>query len=167
MNTVQIESQDYEYMSMDEFDGNWWFYDESIRVPDNDILLIKPFTKMQSERLWEKFISKRNRHFMLLDGDEFITIGEPAYKWLDDWNDYDFNKMSTYLRKSISYKYEDYIIVFYMKEISIRTTWNIFLKHWINFLFEDEGTIVLNPKSECILVFSNGLLFVSKYKDTI
>jgi hypothetical protein len=49
-----------------------------------------------------------------------------------------------------------------MREIAIETTWSIFLKHWINFLFEDEGVIVVNNENDNIVVLSNGALFIGK-----
>ncbi|MBM7870717.1 late competence protein required for DNA uptake (superfamily II DNA/RNA helicase) [Clostridium pascui] len=150
------------YERMDSFRYNWWFYDESIRVRDEEITMIKPLTEIYSKLLWEKYINTEKRHVMLLGKNELHPLQRIEYNWQDDWNINEYKNMRKCLRYVLSYKDEDVIFILYMKEISIETTWSIFLKHWINFLFEDEGVIVVNERNENIIVFRNGALFVGK-----
>ncbi|SHH88962.1 Protein of unknown function [Clostridium intestinale DSM 6191] len=75
------------YMNMDEYSQNWYFYDEEIRVPSEDIKEIKPLRTRYSEILWEQYISKCNRHFMLLDSkDKISMLSKLDYNWQEDWN---------------------------------------------------------------------------------
>jgi hypothetical protein len=152
------------YMDMSDFCRKWYFYDEEIRVPNEDIKNIKPLSVNCSEVLWGKYISNRNRHFALLDSDDNLSLLEKKdYNWLDDWNNGTFQNFRNYLNINIPNKQSDTIIVFWSKESSVETKWNIFIKYWANFLFDDEGVILINTKNENVLVFcSDGILLTGK-----
>jgi hypothetical protein len=49
---------------------------------------------------------------------------------------------------------------FWSEEHAIQTPWHVFLDHWINFLFEDEGSILLSPQYPQAVVFGpDGYLY--------
>lgn len=156
---MEINSSD-KYMNMEEYSQKWYFYDEEIRVPSEDIKQIKPLLTRYSEILWQQYISKYNSHFMLLDSkDKISMLRKQDYNWLEDWNSSIYNNFRDYLSKALPYNHEDTIIVFWSKESAVETTWRIFIKHWANFLFDDEEVVLINTTNEIVLVFcSDGVL---------
>lgn len=117
---------DNKYEHMDSFEYNWWFYEESIRVPDEEITKIKPLTEIYSKLLWGKYINTEKRHLMLCGKNEVPPLQRIEYNWQDDWDINEYKNMRNCLRDILSYKDEDIIFILYMKEISIETTWSIF-----------------------------------------
>ncbi|GAB3535473.1 hypothetical protein GCM10027342_53180 [Photobacterium alginatilyticum] len=51
---------------------------------------------------------------------------------------------------------ESVLYVFWKQEIGIGTTWNVFCQNWANFLYEDEGVILVIPGSDISVILSNG-----------
>ena len=152
------------YINMENYNKNWYFYDEEIRVSSEDIKNIKPLSVGYSGLLWQQYISNSNRHFMLLNSDDKLTLLEKQnYNWLDDWNNGTYDNFKNYLSRNLPYNQGDTIIVFWSKESAVETNWSIFIKHWANFLFEDEGVVLINTTNEKVLVFcSDGVLLKGK-----
>lgn len=152
------------YIDMNDYSQSWYFYDEEIRVPDEDINKIKPLSISFSELLWQAYISNGNRHFKLLDSrDKLSLLEKQDYNWLDDWNNATYDNFTNYLSRNLPYNQEDKIIVFWSKESAVETNWSIFIKHWANFFFDDEGVVLINTSNEIVLVFcSDGILLKGK-----
>ncbi|GAA0182540.1 hypothetical protein SH2C18_49010 [Clostridium sediminicola] len=158
------KDNDYRYINMNEWGMKWYFNDEEISVPKKDMKNIKPLSIKYSGLLWETYVSRRNRHFMLLDtNDKQLLLEKDAYNWLNDWNEGKYENFREYLIETMPYNFKDTIIVFWSKESAIETNWSIFLKHWANFLFDDEGVILINTNNENVLVFcTDGVLLKGK-----
>ena len=55
-----------------------------------------------------------------------------------------------------------------MKEVAVETLWWVFLKYWINFLFEDEGPVLISPLCYDAVSFGpHGSLFIGKRKNLV
>ncbi len=125
----------------------------------SDLNQIKIFTEQYSEVQWQKYVSSKNRHFMLLGNDEWpasiVHDKNYLYNWQNDWND---NHFESFKEKLIELEIPDSTIIlfFWMKEHCIETTWKIFVNNWINFLYEDEGCILVNLLNKKTIIFSNG-----------
>ncbi len=76
-----------------------------------------------------------------------------------DWNENDFTEFEFKL-KSIGIPDDSALYIFWMKEIGMQTTWGVFCNNWANFLYEDEGCILIIPELEKSLVLSNGLAWL-------
>lgn len=151
------------YISMSEFAMNWCFSDELIQ---GQYVNIKPLSQEYSSFLWEKYVSKSNRHLMLLAKDEWPSSLElGSYNWEADWNNNIYNYFGAYLDEQVSFMPNDIIYFFWMKELCVETVWWFFLKYWILFLFEDEGTLIINPSSlEAISFGPSGSVFIGNRK---
>ena len=154
------------YVDMNKYEGNWFFYDKAVPVNEQDIKLIKPLTKQYSIFLWSKYISQKNRHLMLLEKNEWPNLLKiQEYNWAEDWNERNYNGLSEYLINKASFIDDDLIYFFWMKETGVETTWAIFLKYWINFLFEDEGPILISPEKDDAFSFGpSGTVLIGKRK---
>jgi hypothetical protein len=146
------------YIPLDQWDGKWAFFDSAFKVNDNDYDKIKPLNEEFSCQLWDKFISTKNRHLVLLDNDEWpklLTRTVSVYNWLDDWNNNNPTKLQEVLQQHVGMSIDGIVLFFWMKECAVETTWEIFLTHWINFLhYDDEGSILLSMETHQAIIFS-------------
>lgn len=152
-------------INMDQFGSNWFFYVEDMVLPSEDIENIKPLSKEYSSVVWNQNINNHKHHFALFSKNErqALLLKKIDYDWQADWNNEVYENFSDYLKGNILYKPYDIIVVFWSKECAAETSWKIFLKHWANFLFDDEGVILLNTLNENLLVFcSDGVLYEGK-----
>jgi hypothetical protein len=49
------------------------------------------------------------------------------------------------------------LYIFWMRETGVATNWGVFCRNWSNFLYEDEGCILILPSHKAAFVLSNGL----------
>jgi len=129
----------------------------------NDIEKIKILSELNSSSKWENFVSLSNRHFMLLQDDEWpskiIADDNFLYRWVEDWNEDFFLHFSSILN-AIDLPGNSELYVFWMKEVGLKTNWDVFCRNWINFLYEDEGCILVLPDSDKSIVLSNGVAWL-------
>lgn len=153
------------YISMSDFSQNWCFYDEELKISRKDLNHILPLSKEYSSKIWNNHIHNEVSHFSLLNSYEkkALQLVKKEYNWQKDWNNSTYNNFSEYLNNNVMFIAEEKIIVFWSKVCSAETDWATFLKHWPNFLFEDEGVILLNTMNGHILLFtSDGLIYTGK-----
>lgn len=134
------------------------FYDDP-KMSENHLEQVNILSKDECSTLWQKFVSAKNRHFILLDSSEWapkiIAENSSWYCWFQDWNNDDFSTFTTML-STLPIPNESELHVFWMQEIGITTTWNVFCQNWSNFLYEDEGVILVIPDSDISVILSNG-----------
>lgn len=139
------------------------FYNDPV-IPDIDLSKIKAMPGDEAGQKWEKYVSKKNRHFMLLGDDEWPSLivdqNEPLYTWQEDWND-DKPQQLQSLFDTMGMSNDDEVIIFWMKEIAATMPWYVFYENWINFLYEDEGVILINTENNSAIIMSNGLIWFS------
>lgn len=141
---MEVNHNNYsKYINMEDFGSNWFFYVEDLKIPKEDSKYIKPLSYEYSSFIWSQNINNEKHHFALLNEHEkmALQLNKTGYKWQDDWNNSTYENFRNYLSKHTIYNPYDKIIIFWQKEEAVETNWDIFLKHWTNFLFEDEGVI--------------------------
>jgi len=108
---------------------------------------------------WTELVSGLNRHFMQLQDNEWpaqvVTESNFLYRWQEDWNNEDYSTFSSQLQ-DFGIPDASTLYVFWMKEVGIKTTWGVFCGNWGNFLFEDEGCVLVLPEHNVSVVLSNG-----------
>lgn len=121
--------------------------------------------KETSSSLWQQYISPNNRHFMLLANNEWpsqiVQKENFIYNWSKNWDDNNIDGFRDVLLE-LNLPANSEILFFWMQEIAIKTTWQIFTRNWINFLYEDEGCILLILKQNKSLILSNGKAWFRK-----
>ncbi len=124
-----------------------------------DLERINILDEKSSSDIWNKYVSAKNRHFMLLDDDEWpskITNNEIWHNWSNEWNNDDKQPYKLAL-ESLKIPTQSKLYVLWMKEIGIETNWEVFCNNWLNFLYEDEGCILVIPNVNTSVIMSNGL----------
>jgi len=147
---------------LSEIEG--YFYDEP-KMSLADLNKIQVLSEELSKEQWVKHVSAINRHFMLLKEDEWPSLivqnKNHLYHWLEDGNN-DEQDVFSQILEAINVSADTLIYFFWMKEVSVKTTWGVFTTNWANFLYEDEGCIVVIPESKIALVLSNGHAWIGE-----
>ena len=134
------------------------FYDDP-PIPESLHDSLHILDESEVRALWSEHVSSESRHFMLMADHEWPAIitssSDPIHYWNDDWNSNRLSDLTLKLEAS-GIPGEELTLIFWMKESGMRTKWGTFCGHWINFLYEDEGCIVLFPLRNQAYIFSNG-----------
>ncbi len=134
------------------------FYNDP-EMTRSDLDQIEILKEGGSSELWSSYISYRNRHYMLLEDDEWPSLivakNQSWYNWTDDWNNDDLGSFKSKLL-NLNILPSSNIYVLWMKEVGIKTKWGVFCNNWVNFLYEDEGCILVSPDSDTAVILSNG-----------
>ena len=130
--------------------------------------LISALNETESNHHWDRLVSLNKRHFMLLEDSDWpsqlVATSSVFYSWLDDWNNDSPDQFSSRLR-TLDLAADVPVFIFWMRETGARTNWGTFTDNWINFLYEDEGCIVVTEESTTSLVLSNGHCWVGNRAD--
>lgn len=143
------------YLPLEEFKHAWIFRHQSMPASSEQQALIKPMTAERSNVLWDTFISKNAIH-----SDDFGKNDWPAnndnfsstINWEARWES-DDNDLPLEILDHIDW--QDNTTVYYClnRNQILETTWANFKQCWKNFLFLDDGTILLGKKRDQVLQF--------------
>ena len=134
------------------------FYNDP-EMTEIDLGSIDILGKEECGEKWTELVSSKSRHLMRMEEEwpcKLMKDNHLLYDWLNDWNSDNIAPFKSVLEQKIALPSEAEIFFFWMKETGIRTTRSVFCRNWMNFLFEDEGCILVSPKFEPALLLSNG-----------
>jgi hypothetical protein len=153
------------YTPLDEFKYAWVFRHKSLPIDEKSLLKIKLMTEQRAMVLWDSFISKNADH------PDFFNKGDWAFdqaNWLDNgkWESV-WESEEAELPKTIveNIQWDPNTIVYYCinRKQVIETTWLNFKACWKNFLFIDDGTLLIGKKRTEVIQFNaNGLFKIGK-----
>ena len=147
------------YLPLESLKNAWIFKHKSLPISDKNITKIKPMTIERANILWDTFISKQ------VDHPDFFKKGDwPADKsnWLEQgkWEGiWDSNDEGLPILINDHLNWDNNTVVYYCsaRDNVIETTWLIFQQCWKNFLFMDDGPILIGKKRHQVVQFtSNG-----------
>ena len=147
------------YISIDELKNAWIFKHKSLPISASDSAKIKPMASNRAKTLWDGAISKQVDHpdfFKKGDWPENGTSWTDNGKWESIWD-----SEETALPELISthLKWDNNTVVYYCSTRSnvIETTWAVVQRCWNNFLFMDDGAILIAKKrNEAVQFLSTG-----------
>ena len=137
----------------------WIFKHKSLPISETDLSKIKPMIKDRANVLWDTFISRQ------VDHPDFFKKGDWPFdqsnwqeqgKWEGIWDSNEEN-LPELITNSIAW--DNNTVVYYCsnRENVIETTWVVFKRCWKNFLFMDDGCILVGKKrKESVQFNSNG-----------
>lgn len=140
-----------------------WFFDDP-EISENDLGKILPFSEEYASRLWEEQICPQ-RH--LLSGGKGEWAGQLkkiTYNYTNDWNNNNYTTFAECLSGLADLPDDEIIVFFWCREAGLETTWGVFLKNWINFLYDDEAPILMCPKTGFAAVFApSGAIYAGNW----
>lgn len=149
------------YQPLEKLKNAWIFKHKSLPITEDDLLKIKPMSVERSNVLWDTFISKQ------VDHPDFFKKGDWPFdksNWIEQakWeNVWESNEMALPSLITEHLKWDQNTIVYYCtsRNAIIETTWAVFQRCWKNFLFMDDGPILLGKKRPQAVQFNNNGLF--------
>ena len=145
------------YIDLDDFKYAWVFRHQSMPLAQNIKNLIKPMSPTRANNVWDAFISKQ------VDHPDFFKKGDwPANNatWTDsgEWEP-TWESEAPDLPENITehLHWDNNTTVYYCinRNLVIETTWINFQRSWKNFLFIDDGTILIGKKRQQAVQFTS------------
>ena len=144
------------YLPLESLKNAWIFKHKSLPISDKNITKIKPMTIERANILWDTFISKQ------VDHPDFFKKGDwPADKgnWLEQgkWEGiWDSNEVELPVLINDHLNWDNNTVVYYCsaRDNVIETTWLTFQQCWKNFLFMDDGPILIGKKRQQVVQFT-------------
>ncbi|WP_428772386.1 DUF2947 domain-containing protein [Vibrio sp.] len=146
------------YLPLDKYSRKWIFTHQSMPVPEADLEQIKPLEAARAAQLWVGNISAQSP-----DAERFSSSDWPMkaqswqpdpVDWMDAW-DSDAPDMPEEILQHIDWQDDVTVYFCYEKYNIIETKWSIFKRHWKNFLFFDDGPILIARRRKQALWFQN------------
>jgi hypothetical protein len=136
----------------------WYFVNDGYRdLSESDQKGILELTEAYSAELWNRYVSATARHLMLMNKSDWPNYAKGEQRKIGPFPDTDDEQshdvFAEILAQQVPYLPDDKIYFFWMKENAVETTWQIFLRNWPHFFFEDEGPILIVPNHLTAIVF--------------
>lgn len=145
------------YIDINEYNRKWIFTHQSMPVTENDLAQIKPMTQARSSQLWMDNISSQSPDAERLSPQDWPSKKAnwtDEIRWIDVWESDDDSLPPTIL-DHIDWQDDVTVYFCYEKYNVIETKWSIFKKNWKNFLFFDDGPILIARRRSETLWFSS------------
>ena len=147
------------YIPLSQLKNAWVFKHKSLPISPEDLEKIKPMAQTRAQVLWDTFISKQVDHpdfFKKGDWPLSANTWQDSAKWEGIW-DSNNSALPTLILEHLTW--DDNTVVYYCchRQQVIETTWAVFKRCWKNFLFMDDGVILIGKKRQQVVQFlSNG-----------
>ncbi|MGC9421473.1 DUF2947 domain-containing protein [Vibrio sp.] len=136
------------YLPLEQYPRKWIFTHQSMPIPAEDLAQIKPMTAMRSAQFWQENISAQSP-----DADRFSSQDWPSkpghwieqVDWISEWES-DEDSLPQAILTYINWQDDVTVYFCYEKYNVIETKWSLFKRHWKNFLFYDDGPILLGRR---------------------
>lgn len=144
------------YLALDEYQRKWIFTHQSMPVPQDELMHIRPMSQARAAQFWKENISPQSPDAERLSSQDWPM---KASNWLEeiDWMaawEADAPQLPDAILQHIDWQDDVTVYFCYEKYNIIETKWSTFRKHWKNFLFYDDGPILLGRRRNQALWFS-------------
>lgn len=147
------------YIAINQLKNAWIFRHQSLPISDDDLSQIKPMSPERSRQLWDTFISKQ------VDHPDFFKQGDWPYNakcWhnFGDWEkvwDSEEQALPALITEHLAWDNNTVIYFCPSRDKIIETNWAVFQRCWKNFLFMDDGSLLIGKKrQQAVQFFSDG-----------
>lgn len=136
------------YLPLEQYVRKWIFTHHSMPISEEDLAQIKPMTPARSAQFWKENLSAQSP-----DADRFSSQDWPSkasswteqVDWMTEWES-DDPDLPPAILAHIDWQDDVTIYFCYEKYNVIETKWAFFKQHWKNFLFYDDGPILLGRR---------------------
>lgn len=147
------------YIPLEQHHKAWVFRHQSCPISDDDKAKIKPMEAQRAVTFWNTFVSKQ------VDHPDFFKKGDWAFsqstwldqgKWEPEWES-DENELPELILTHLPWPNNTVVYYCNDRQHVIETTWEVFKRCWKNFLFMDDGPVLVGKKRDQVVQFmSNG-----------
>ncbi|MBD8512155.1 DUF2947 domain-containing protein [Photobacterium sp. 2_MG-2023] len=147
------------YIDINTYSRKWIFTHASMPVPAEDLVQIKPLSQARSATLWREHISSQSPdsdHFGKGDWAGEDKNWTETVEWQAAWDD-DEPALPEVLADFLDWEDNTPVYFCYEKYNLIETSWGVFKRNWKNFLFFDDGPLLIaRKKTQAVWFHSNG-----------
>ncbi|MEZ8731726.1 DUF2947 domain-containing protein [Vibrio splendidus] len=147
------------YTTLDEYQRKWIFTHQSMPLPAEDLEKIKPMTQARASQFWKENVSPQSPDAERLSSQDWPSKASnwnEEISWMANW-EADEPEMPEEILNFIDWQDDVTVYFCYEKYNVLETKWSVFKKHWKNFLFYDDGPILLGRRrSEALWFATNG-----------
>ncbi|PMO52455.1 hypothetical protein BCT11_24940 [Vibrio sp. 10N.222.52.B12] len=147
------------YLPLDEYQRKWIFTHQSMPVPEEDLAFIKPMSQARAAQFWKENVSAQSPDMDRLSSSDWLMKEQnwsQEVDWMAAWED-DEQGLPEEVITFIDWQDDVTVYFCYEKYNVIETKWSIFKKYWKNFLFYDDGPMLLGRRrSEALWFDSKG-----------
>lgn len=144
-----------QYIPLKEYRYAWFFTHREMPVDEQTSTLIKPLCEADSNQIWQQQISKKANHPDLFAKDDWPSkhkTWQNEGQWQQQWES-DASEMPDIVDQYIDWEDNSIVYFCYHADHIIETRWDVFRAHWKNFLFLDNGPILLGKRRSQVLQF--------------
>ena len=150
-----------QYIPLEQLKNVWIFKHKSLPISEKDLKNIKPMSASRANIVWDTFISKQ------VDHPDFFKQGDWAFnqnnwfeqgQWENIWESED-TALPPLITEHLVWDNNTVIYYCSSRNNIIETTWGLFQRCWKNFLFMDDGVILLGKKRSEVVQFNNNGYF--------
>ncbi|WP_028304444.1 DUF2947 domain-containing protein [Oceanospirillum maris] len=147
------------YIALQDYSKQWIFRHKDLPLASEDLSAIKPMTPERSLQLWQAQVSPQSLDYSFFQPDDWAGNSKSWLEtgpWQSAWDSND-NDLPELMREHFDWEQNTVVYVCYDSENVIETTWGVFQRAWKNFLFMDDGTLIIGRKRKQVAqFFDNG-----------
>ncbi len=143
------------YLPLSEYRHAWFFNHQEMAVSESDLAKIKPLTPKRAFEIWELNISQHTDDPSEFTKDDWASqndVWQATGFWQGAW-DSDDHALPEALEEFIHWEANTVVYFCYSSEHIVETTWDIFKRYWKNFLFLDDGPLLIGRKRKEVAQF--------------
>lgn len=147
------------YLELNDYRYQWFFKHKDMPLPDQSLLAIKPLAESYANQIWHQIISKNANHPDLFARDDWpnkAKTWQVQGQWQAAWDGQD-SFLPDEIEEHIEWELNTVVYFCYHSDNILETSWEVFAKHWKNFLFLDNGPILFaKRRKEVVQFFDDG-----------
>lgn len=156
------------YLNLEDFDRAWIFRHKDLPLSDEVKQGIKPYTEAVANQLWNQYISQQAAHpsqFGQGDWPYQANNWQEKADWQQAWDE-DATDLPELLLAHLDWDDNTNVLFFYDSDRVVETSWKLFKLSWKNFLFFDDGPILLGKKrKQAVQFFQDGQFAIGHRPD--
>ncbi len=145
------------YLPLQQYPRKWIFTHQSLPVADDALAQIKPMTPARSAQFWQENISRESPDMDRLSSQDWPSAHKSWSEetpWMEAWES-DNSELPADILDYLDWQDDVTVYFCYEKYNVIETKWAIFKAHWKNFLFYDDGPMLLARRRKQALWFQS------------
>lgn len=148
------------HLPLSQYTKAWIFRHKDLPVSEVDLQEIKPLSERRAEQIWTEHISRGGSHPDHFGEGDWAAKKEnwlSKERWQSEWDSNCPDLPAGLLEYLNSWDPNITVYFCYQSDHIIETKWGVFKRNWKNFLFFDNGPVLIGRKrKEAVQFFDDG-----------
>ncbi|NQZ30719.1 MAG: DUF2947 domain-containing protein [Oceanospirillaceae bacterium] len=146
-----------QYIPLEEYRYAWFFKHKELPINEQGLAFIKPLTETLSNQIWHQLVSNNANHPDLFHKEDWPRkqhTWTQEGQWQANWEAPGI-EFPQAIEEFIEWEGNTVVYFCYCADNIIETTWDVFRQHWKNFLFLDNGPILIAKRRKEVIQFTD------------